>query len=89
MNRSLLLFLRSSRQDVGIGRGKNYALNFPLRDGINDENYKSVFEPVSTIADKIVHGAYTSLRSFNKSWSHTTPAPLSSNAAQTPFLATN
>ena len=28
-------------------KGKNYALNFPLRDGISDENYKSVFEPVS------------------------------------------
>lgn len=33
-------------QDVGIGKGKYYALNFPLRDGINDANYKSVFEPV-------------------------------------------
>lgn len=28
-------------------KGKYYALNFPLRDGICDENYKSVFEPVS------------------------------------------
>ena len=27
-------------------KGKYYALNFPLRDGITDENYKSVFEPV-------------------------------------------
>ncbi len=34
-------------QDVGIGKGKYYALNFPLRDGITNENYKSVFEPVS------------------------------------------
>ncbi|KII93636.1 hypothetical protein PLICRDRAFT_694782 [Plicaturopsis crispa FD-325 SS-3] len=33
-------------RDVGIGKGTNYALNFPLRDGITDENYKSVFEPV-------------------------------------------
>lgn len=31
---------------MGIGKGKYYALNFPLRDGINDGNYKSVFEPV-------------------------------------------
>ena len=30
-------------------KGKYYSLNFPLRDGISDENYKSVFEPVSTI----------------------------------------
>jgi len=34
-------------QDIGFGKGKYYSLNFPLRDGINDENYKSVFEPVS------------------------------------------
>ncbi|PCH33397.1 histone deacetylase complex catalytic component RPD3 [Wolfiporia cocos MD-104 SS10] len=33
-------------RDVGIGKGKYYALNFPLRDGVTDENYKSVFEPV-------------------------------------------
>ncbi|KAG6381404.1 histone deacetylase complex, catalytic component RPD3 [Boletus reticuloceps] len=33
-------------RDVGIGKGKYYALNFPLRDGITDENYKSVFEPI-------------------------------------------
>ncbi|KAG6845639.1 hypothetical protein H0H87_005846 [Tephrocybe sp. NHM501043] len=32
--------------DVGVLKGKHYALNFPLRDGISDENYKSVFEPV-------------------------------------------
>lgn len=31
---------------MGYGKGKNYAVNFPLRDGINDEAYKSVFEPV-------------------------------------------
>lgn len=31
---------------MGIGKGKYYALNFPLRDGLSDENYKSVFEPV-------------------------------------------
>ncbi|KAG8919610.1 histone deacetylase [Tulasnella sp. 418] len=35
-------------RDVGIGKGKNYACNFPLRDGVTDENYKSVFEPVIT-----------------------------------------
>lgn len=33
-------------QDVGVQKGKYYSLNFPLRDGISDENYKSVFEPV-------------------------------------------
>ncbi|KAL1681410.1 hypothetical protein EV122DRAFT_260747 [Schizophyllum commune] len=33
-------------RDVGVVKGKYYALNFPLRDGITDDNYKSVFEPV-------------------------------------------
>ncbi|KAF7319991.1 Histone deacetylase [Mycena kentingensis (nom. inval.)] len=33
-------------RDTGVLKGKNYSLNFPLRDGISDENYKSVFEPV-------------------------------------------
>ncbi|KAF9647520.1 histone deacetylase [Thelephora ganbajun] len=33
-------------RDIGIGKGKYYALNFPLRDGMSDENYKGVFEPV-------------------------------------------
>ncbi|KAI2638585.1 hypothetical protein GGS21DRAFT_538287 [Xylaria nigripes] len=33
-------------RDVGIGPGKYYAVNFPLRDGIDDASYKSVFEPV-------------------------------------------
>ncbi len=33
-------------RDIGIGQGKYYAVNFPLRDGIDDESYKSIFEPV-------------------------------------------
>ncbi|KAK8843374.1 histone deacetylase RPD3 [Kwoniella newhampshirensis] len=33
-------------RDNGIGKGKGYAINVPLRDGISDENYKSIFQPV-------------------------------------------
>ncbi|OCF40254.1 histone deacetylase RPD3 [Kwoniella heveanensis CBS 569] len=33
-------------RDNGIGKGKGYAINVPLRDGIADENYKSIFQPV-------------------------------------------
>ncbi|KAG0230097.1 histone deacetylase [Actinomortierella wolfii] len=33
-------------RDVGVGAGKYYAVNFPLRDGIDDATYKSIFEPV-------------------------------------------
>ncbi|KAI9209313.1 histone deacetylase 1-like protein [Polychytrium aggregatum] len=32
--------------DIGHGQGKHYAVNFPLREGIDDESYKSVFRPV-------------------------------------------
>ncbi len=52
-------------QDIGIGKGKNYALNFPLRDGISDENYKNVFEPVCMMRAESVetqadtHAGYT------------------------------
>ncbi|KAK0484015.1 histone deacetylase complex, catalytic component RPD3 [Armillaria novae-zelandiae] len=35
-------------RDIGVQKGKYHAMNFPLRDGISDENYKSVFEPVIT-----------------------------------------
>lgn len=37
---------RQLLQDIGHGKGKYYSINFPLRDGMDDESYKSVFEPV-------------------------------------------
>ncbi|SCU99016.1 LANO_0F00496g1_1 [Lachancea nothofagi CBS 11611] len=33
-------------RDTGVAKGKNYSVNVPLRDGIDDATYKSVFEPV-------------------------------------------
>ncbi|KAK5130261.1 hypothetical protein LTR08_002262 [Meristemomyces frigidus] len=33
-------------RDIGVGTGKYHAVNFPLRDGVDDKSYKSVFEPV-------------------------------------------
>lgn len=32
--------------DIGIGKGKYHAVNIPLRDGIDDVSYKSIFEPI-------------------------------------------
>jgi histone deacetylase 1/2 len=32
--------------DIGHGKGKAYAVNVPLRDGIDDAAYQSIFEPV-------------------------------------------
>ncbi|TIB33919.1 hypothetical protein E3P86_02905 [Wallemia ichthyophaga] len=34
-----------STDDTGIHNGKNYSINFPLRDGIDDDSYQSVFKP--------------------------------------------
>jgi len=33
-------------RDIGAGKGKYYAVNFPLRDGIDDESYEMIFQPV-------------------------------------------
>ncbi|KAL7410946.1 hypothetical protein BDY24DRAFT_334343, partial [Mrakia frigida] len=33
-------------RDVGLQRGKNYAVNVPLRDGISDEAYKGIFRDI-------------------------------------------
>ncbi|KAF7254851.1 hypothetical protein EG68_08738 [Paragonimus skrjabini miyazakii] len=35
-------------KDIGAGRGKYYALNFPMRDGMDDECYERCFKPVVT-----------------------------------------
>lgn len=33
-------------RDVGIGEGRNHSVNFPLRDGIDDNGYRFIFEKV-------------------------------------------
>jgi histone deacetylase 1/2 len=33
-------------RDIGYADGKNYAINFPLNDGMDDKSYRSVFRPV-------------------------------------------
>lgn len=32
--------------DVGVGKGKYYALNFPLLDGIDDESFQAIFKAI-------------------------------------------
>ncbi|CAD5229067.1 unnamed protein product [Bursaphelenchus okinawaensis] len=34
--------------DIGAGKGRNYSVNVPLRDGISDNSYQSIFKPVMT-----------------------------------------
>lgn len=33
-------------RDIGAGKGKYYAVNFPLRDGIDDDAYGDIFRPI-------------------------------------------
>lgn len=33
-------------QDIGAGKGKYYAVNIPLRDGMDDDSYESIFVPI-------------------------------------------
>ncbi|KAK7100057.1 probable histone deacetylase 1-B [Littorina saxatilis] len=35
-------------RDIGAGKGRYYAVNYPLRDGIDDDSYESIFKPVMT-----------------------------------------
>ena len=32
--------------DIGIGRGKHYSVNVPLKDGMDDESYEMIFKPI-------------------------------------------
>lgn len=33
-------------RDIGAGAGKYCALNFPLKDGMDDDSYRGIFRPV-------------------------------------------
>ncbi|CAK5280898.1 unnamed protein product [Mycena citricolor] len=43
-----------TQEDQGRGYGKGYAVNVPLKDGITDEAYKSVFQPIPQVIAKIM-----------------------------------
>lgn len=45
---SFLLLLLLPK-DIGAGKGKYYAVNYPLRDGIDDESYEAIFKPVNVL----------------------------------------
>lgn len=32
--------------DIGIGHGKHYSVNVPLKDGMDDDNYERLFQPI-------------------------------------------
>lgn len=34
-------------RDIGVGKGRYHTINVPLRDGIDDQTYRNLFEPVT------------------------------------------
>ena len=40
-------------EDIGVGRGTNYSVNVPLAEGMDDESYHFMFEP---IMQQVGHG---------------------------------
>lgn len=36
-----------TQEDRGRGKGMGYAINVPLKDGLNDDSFRSIYEPVS------------------------------------------
>mmetsp|Transcript_33718 Transcript_33718/g.40821 ORF Transcript_33718/g.40821 Transcript_33718/m.40821 type:complete len:462 (+) Transcript_33718:62-1447(+) len=44
--------------DCGYAEGKNYAINFPLNDGMDDDSFRSIFRPViQSIMERYAPGA--------------------------------
>jgi len=39
--------------DIGYQKGKYYSLNVPLKEGMDDESYKSIFEPIISKAIEV------------------------------------
>lgn len=98
---NLSLWLTQSRQDIGVGKGKYYSVNFPLRDGIDDESYKSVFEPVSLRlfiegsfdlflkVPSITPPGFLPRRSLKRWWNGIDPPLLSCSVVAIPSAVTN
>ena len=55
--------------DIGLEKGKNYAVNIPLKDGMDDESYKQIFEPVSIPLSSLSIGYNKMCRSL-PAWCH-------------------
>jgi histone deacetylase 1/2 len=42
-------------KDVGVGKGKNYSINFPLMDGIDDAGFEAIFQAVISQVMEMYH----------------------------------
>jgi histone deacetylase 1/2 len=63
-----------TQEDRGRGKGTGYAINVPLKDGLNDDSFRSIYEPVrgpsyDTLLAEVIIGPRSlpvSLTSFNR-----------------------
>lgn len=52
------------QNDQGKGKGKGYAVNIPLKDGIADDSFRGIFDPVSPS----LFGLSEQIDNFGRSW---------------------
>ena len=59
-----------TQEDRGRGKGMGYAINVPLKDGLNDDSFRSIYEPVSKAISNAANSAevIVSLRSSPMRW---------------------
>jgi histone deacetylase 1/2 len=59
-----------TQEDRGRGKGMGYAINVPLKDGLNDDSFRSIYEPVSKVICNAANstGVIVSLRSSPMRW---------------------
>lgn len=56
-------------RDTGYDKGKNYSVNVPLADGINDESYLTIFKPVISAIMEHFNPQAVVLQVCNREWS--------------------
>ncbi len=58
--------------DIGTGGGAGYSVNVPLQEGMDDESYRYVFEPIMTkvYKRKLLFDALTGLLDFPVCMNH-------------------
>jgi hypothetical protein len=72
-----------TQEDKGRDKGKGYAVNVPLKDGITDASFKSVFDPVCDGYSLSTTLQYLFPRSSIEYSRFIDPLPLSFNAVRT------
>jgi histone deacetylase 1/2 len=90
-------------KDVGTKEGKNYSVNFPLKDGIDDESFMMIFDAVMAKVRLLPLFSHETVLYYllllnllppplyqtnRRLWLSTSPTPLFCNAELTPSRAT-